>query len=66
VITDKDIIKLLFASGVSTAINPDETAGKGVGMKLVKILTQELNGKIKLKSKQGEFCEFSILIPNKP
>jgi Amt family ammonium transporter len=54
---------LIFHSGFSTAGNPDEVAGKGVGLSLVKTRVQELRGRLSLKSRVGSYSEFILLLP---
>jgi Amt family ammonium transporter len=54
---------LIFHSGFSTAGSPDEVAGKGVGLSLVKARVQELKGRLSLKSRPGSYSEFILVFP---
>jgi len=62
-LTEKDIFALVFRPDFSTSDSVNKTAGRGVGMNLVKTLITGLKGKIALRSKRGESLEFEIHIP---
>lgn len=44
---------LMFRSGVTTAKETDQDAGRGVGMDIVKNWIQDMNGKVNIESMQG-------------
>ena len=58
------LVELMFQPGVSTSGKTDLDAGRGVGMYLVRRTISDLNGKITVKTKKGEFCEFEFAIPS--
>jgi two-component system chemotaxis sensor kinase CheA len=60
---EREQVMLIFHPGFSTAENPDRTAGKGVGLSLVKTRVRELNGKLFLKSRRGSHSEFTLVFP---
>ncbi|HOP64230.1 MAG TPA: ammonium transporter [Spirochaetota bacterium] len=62
-ITREKLIELMFQPGFSTAESADLNAGRGVGMFLVRRIISEMNGRITVKTKKGEFCEFEFAIP---
>jgi Amt family ammonium transporter len=61
--TGQESALLIFHSGFSTAGSPDEVAGKGIGLSLVKTRVQELKGKLSLKSRLGSYSEFILMFP---
>ncbi|MBU2511853.1 chemotaxis protein CheA [bacterium] len=61
--SDKEIIDLLFASGVSTASEVTEVSGRGVGMDVVKSSIDSIGGKISVSSSEGKGSEFTIELP---
>jgi chemosensory pili system protein ChpA (sensor histidine kinase/response regulator) len=50
---DKDLSKLIFAPGLSTAEALTELAGRGVGMDVVRAEVQALGGRIETRSQPG-------------
>ena len=61
--TEKEIFKLIFAPGFSTAKEITGVSGRGVGMDVVKKTIDELGGIIDIESKKGEGTLFTIKIP---
>ncbi len=57
------LVELMFQPGFSTSDSADLDSGRGVGMFLVRRIISELNGRITVKTKKGEFCEFEFAIP---
>lgn len=61
---DSEVVSLIFCPGFTTTSVPDEAAGRGVGMDIVKqIIVDRLGGEIDLSSRPGEFLELSFTIP---
>ena len=58
-----EIIKFLFQSGISTAQKVTDVSGRGVGMDVVKTAIESANGKITVQTKEGEGSVFSIILP---
>jgi two-component system, chemotaxis family, sensor kinase CheA len=59
----KKLMDTIFESGISTADTVSTSAGRGVGMRLIKEKIDSYKGKIEIDTRKGEFCEFSILLP---
>lgn len=57
------LVEYMFAPGVSTTESADHNSGRGVGMFLVRRIISDLNGKITVRTREGEFCEFEFSIP---
>jgi Amt family ammonium transporter len=61
--TREMLMDIMFQPGVSTAESVDLDAGRGVGMFLVRRIMADLNGRIRIRNRLGEFCEFELAIP---
>lgn len=61
--TKEDKIKLIFASGFSTAEKITDVSGRGVGMDVVRTKIEALNGSIEVLSEVGEGSEIRIKLP---
>ncbi len=61
--TKEDKIKLIFASGFSTAEKITDVSGRGVGMDVVRTKIEALNGSIEVLSEIGEGSEIRIKLP---
>lgn len=60
---EKDILKLIFQPGFSTAATITETSGRGVGMDVVLSNVSRIGGNIDIESKLGGGTKFSIEVP---
>lgn len=63
VMTDKEIIDLLFQPSFSTAEKITDVSGRGVGLDVVKTKIEGLGGNIECKSVMGEGSSFIIHLP---
>jgi two-component system chemotaxis sensor kinase CheA len=63
IMTDKDIIDLLFKPSFSTAETISDVSGRGVGLDVVKTKIEALGGDIEARTKLGEGSNFSIRLP---
>jgi chemotaxis protein histidine kinase CheA len=63
--SDKQIIDLIFLPGLTTAENSDITAGRGVGMDIIKNKIEKNEGSIYIKSEPDIFTEITIKLPTK-
>ncbi len=61
--TEKDLVFLIFKSGVSTAKTITDISGRGVGMDIVRSHIEKLNGMIDIHTKVGEGTTFTIKLP---
>lgn len=60
---DREVLGLLFISGVSTAQKVTEVSGRGVGMDIVRTNIEKLHGRIEVESKLGEGTRFRVRLP---
>jgi two-component system chemotaxis sensor kinase CheA len=63
VLSDQDLLQLIFAPGFSTASAVTNLSGRGVGMDVVKRTIEGLRGAIELSSRPGEGSEVVLRIP---
>ena len=63
VLSDHDLLQMIFHPGFSTAAAVTNLSGRGVGMDVVKRTIEELRGSIDIASKPGEGSEVSLRIP---
>lgn len=63
VMTDKEVIDLLFRPSFSTAKQVTDVSGRGVGLDVVKTKIESLGGDIEVKTKLGEGSAFIIRLP---
>ena len=60
---DEKIRQLIFEPGFSTQKVADLTAGRGIGMDIIKKEVEDSGGKISVESKKGEFFRVKIDFP---
>ncbi|MEG1848634.1 MAG: chemotaxis protein CheA [Lachnospiraceae bacterium] len=63
IMTDKDIIDLLFLPSFSTAKVVSDVSGRGVGLDVVKSKIEALSGEVEVKTKLGVGSTFIIRLP---
>lgn len=63
VMTEKEIIDLLFMPSFSTAEKISDVSGRGVGLDVVKSKIESLGGEVECKSVLGEGSTFTIRLP---
>ncbi len=63
VMTDKEVINLLFLPSFSTAKQVTDVSGRGVGLDVVKSKIESLSGEVEVKSVLGEGSTWSIRLP---
>jgi two-component system chemotaxis sensor kinase CheA len=61
--SDKDLIFLIFKSGISTADKVTDISGRGVGMDIVRSHIEKLNGLIDIDTEVGKGTTFTIKLP---
>ena len=61
--TEDQLSQLIFASGVSTASEVTEVAGRGIGMDIVRSEITALGGRIDVNSQAGKGTKFIIHLP---
>jgi two-component system chemotaxis sensor kinase CheA len=62
-LSEKEIFKLIFAPGFSTAQEVTGLSGRGVGMDVAKRTIEELGGVIEVESKMGKGTRITLRIP---
>lgn len=61
-IARRDILKYIFTDSGSTASSVNKSAGRGVGLALVKSIVLRHKGKILVDSRQGESLKFTVTL----
>jgi len=59
----EDLLDTIFLPGVSTALEVDETAGRGIGLDVVRDECRKINGHVSVRSWLGQGTQFVIQIP---
>ncbi|HSN65946.1 MAG TPA: chemotaxis protein CheA, partial [Fusibacter sp.] len=63
VMSDKEIINLLFLAGFSTVDKVTDISGRGVGLDVVKSKIEAINGMVEVVSNLGQGSKFVIRLP---
>jgi len=63
ILSDKEIFKLIFAAGFSTATEVTDISGRGVGMDVVRSNIEELRGTLDIDSKVNKGSTITIRLP---
>lgn len=63
VLSDRDLLQLIFQPGFSTASAVTNLSGRGVGMDVVKKTIEALRGSIEIVSEQGRGAEVRLHLP---
>lgn len=63
VLTDDEIVNLIFEAGFSTADKVTNISGRGVGMDVVRRNIQALRGTVNVSTREGEGSTFTIRLP---
>jgi chemotaxis protein histidine kinase CheA len=61
--SDKQVVDVIFTTGISTLNRANLVAGRGVGLDIVKNKVERLYGQVKVEFKADEFTEFTIIFP---
>jgi chemosensory pili system protein ChpA (sensor histidine kinase/response regulator) len=62
-LSDHDALELIFRPGFSTAAEVTTTAGRGVGMDVVRTNVGRLNGEIEVSTEPGAGTRFTLRLP---
>ncbi len=62
---EKEILSLIFQSGVSTSSIITDISGRGLGLAIVRDTVEKLNGIISIETKQNESTIFRLILPLK-
>ncbi|TNC99517.1 MAG: type IV pili sensor histidine kinase and response regulator [Gallionellaceae bacterium] len=63
VISDEQVMQLIFTAGLSTAKEVTEISGRGVGLDVVRSEISALGGRVDITSELGQGVRFSIHLP---
>ena len=63
IISDDDLMKMIFLSGISTAEKVTDISGRGVGMDVAMQNVEKLGGKIAINNTPGNGVDFRITVP---
>lgn len=61
--SDDEVLELVFLSGLSTAAQIDHQAGRGRGLSGVRNFVENLNGKIRINSEFGQGTSIEVKVP---
>ncbi|MGC9034178.1 MAG: chemotaxis protein CheA, partial [Thermosulfidibacteraceae bacterium] len=61
--TENDALNLIFLPGFSTAEKVSSVSGRGVGMDVVRVCVEKLNGTIEVRSEKGKGTQIIMKIP---
>ena len=61
---EEQVFQSIFTPGISTAEDATTTAGRGVGMDVIKNKLEIIDGTISIDSKEGRYTQFTIEIPH--
>lgn len=61
--SEREILRFIFAAGFSTAQQVTSVSGRGVGMDVVKTNIEKIGGTVELVSREGRGTTFTIKIP---
>ena len=62
-LSDNELAQLIFSSGLSTAAELTELAGRGVGMDVVRTEVTALGGHVDLSTQRFQGTEFKLVLP---
>lgn len=62
-LADKDVLKLLFAPGFTSAEEVTGLSGRGVGLDVVKTATERLGGTVEVATQKGNGTLFTLTLP---
>jgi len=62
-LSDRDALNLIFVPGFSTAASVTRTAGRGVGLDVVRTNVSRLNGEIHVETEPGRMTRFVLKLP---
>jgi two-component system chemotaxis sensor kinase CheA len=63
---ERDVLSMLFKPGFSSAAKVSGLSGRGVGLDIVKTVTEKLGGTVEIASRKGAGTRFSLNLPIAP
>ena len=61
--SDAEVQALIFERGMSTAHRVSDTAGRGIGMDVVRTTARDLNGEVRTETVEGVGTRFTLRLP---
>jgi signal transduction histidine kinase len=58
------LLRCIFENGLSTLQNQDGKLPRGEGLSRVKVLVKSAGGKVSVRSVDGQYCQFKIVLPS--
>jgi two-component system chemotaxis sensor kinase CheA len=62
-LTDKQVVDLVFAAGLSTAAEVSDISGRGIGMNVVRTAIEQIGGRVSLDSNTGAGTTVRLDLP---
>lgn len=62
-LSDRDVMRFIFAAGFSTAEQVSDLSGRGVGMDVVRTNIEKLKGTVDVDSEPGQWTRITFTIP---
>ncbi len=62
-VDDAEALSLVFTSGLSTAPEVTDLAGRGVGLDVVRATLERVRGRVEVSSQRGVGTEFRLVVP---
>ena len=62
-LTDLEVVNLIYAPGFSTAAQVNELAGRGIGLDVVRSEVLALGGRIETSTERGQGMSFKLVLP---
>jgi two-component system chemotaxis sensor kinase CheA len=62
-LSEEEALYLVFRSGLSTAAKVSKVSGRGVGVYFVKGNVEKVNWVVKVSSRLGQGCKFTLILP---
>ena len=62
-LTDKQVVDLVFAAGLSTAAEVSDISGRGIGMDVVRTAVEQIGGRVSLDSNMGKGTTVRLDLP---
>jgi chemosensory pili system protein ChpA (sensor histidine kinase/response regulator) len=62
-LTEDQVANLVFSSGLSTALELSEMAGRGIGLDVVRNEVNALGGRVELSTEAGQGSRFKLVLP---
>jgi two-component system, chemotaxis family, sensor kinase CheA len=62
-LTDKQVVDLVFAAGLSTAAEVSDISGRGIGMDVVRTAVEQIGGRVSLASNMGKGTTVRLDLP---